>query len=470
MQRRQALFSARLQMRRKTFESDAHLLSSITLERMAKAQDEEAQGRQISDPVIQLLRRHIYATGGRVMGSDHARYQLRSQIWGTTLMLNPPSIWITINPCDLHDPLAQVFAGEDVSMDNLLRTVAPSKEKRAQNIAHDPYAAAMFFHFIIHTILRTLFGVEVTIYQVKSSQGVLGPIASYFGTVESQGRGSLHLHMLVWLKNAPPSHKINALLKTEDFREKVRRYIAANFRAYLPGFESEESIKGIRSEDDIAWSRPPNPKSKNYDREVTDLEQRVARSKQLHKCEIRRCLVPDKRGYYRCKRRAPFPLSPDDVVDSSGYWNPKRLYAYVNGWVPALTVNVWCNNDGKLLTSGKDTKNVAYYVTNYAAKKQGKTYNLSAILAKGYAYHLKRPSTYIADLRDQQRLLLFRLVHTINREQELAAPMVISYLMGWEDTYRSHKYVTIYWSTFLSALLRTYPELSLAPRDKGKNR
>lgn len=124
----------------------------------------------------------------------------------------------------------------------------------------------------------------------------------------------------------------------------------------------------------------------------------------------------------------------------------------------------------RLLTSGKDTKNVAYYVTNYAAKKQGKTYNLSAILAKGYAYHLKRPSTYIADLRDQQQLLLFRLVHTINREQELAAPMVISYLMGWEDTYRSHKYVTIYWSTFLSALLRTYPELSLAPRDKGKNR
>ena len=112
--------------------------------------------------------------------------------------------------------------------------------------------------------------------------------------------------------------------------------------------------------------------------------------------------MPDKRGYYRCKRRAPFPLSPDDVVNSSGYWNPKRLYAYVNGWVPALTVNVRCNNDGKLLTSGKDTKNVAYYMTNYAAKKQGKTYNLSAILAKGYAYHLKHPSTYIADLQDQQ--------------------------------------------------------------------
>jgi len=160
---------------------------------------------------------------------------------------------------------------------------------------------------------------------------------------------------------------------------------------------------------------------------------------------------------------APFPISPEDFVDSSGNWGPKRLYSNVNGWVPALTVNVRCNNNGKLLTSGNDMKNVAYYVTNYAAKKQGKTYNLSAILAKGYAYHLKHPSTYVSDLRDEQRLLLFRLIHTINREQELAAPMVISYLMGWGDSYRSHHYVTIYWSSFLSALLRTYPDLWQAP-------
>jgi len=31
--------------------------------------------------------------------------------------------------------------------------------------------------------------------------------------------------------------------------------------------------------------------------------------------------------------------------------------------------------------------------------------------------------------------MLFRLVNTVNHEQELAAPMVMSYLMGWGDTY-----------------------------------
>lgn len=63
------------------------------------------------------------------------------------------------------------------------------------------------------------------------------------------------------------------------------------------------------------------------------------------------------------------------------------------------------------------------------------------------------------DLRNQQRLLLFRLVHTINREQELAAPMVMSYLMGWGDTYRSHHYTPIYWSSFVSALFAVYGHL-----------
>ena len=63
-------------------------------------------------------------------------------------------------------------------------------------------------------------------------------------------------------------------------------------------------------------------------------------------------------------------------------------------------------------------------------------------------------------LCDQQRLLLFRLVHAINREQELAAPMVISYLMGWGDTYRSHHYSPIYWGSFVAELLHVYPQLT----------
>lgn len=76
-------------------------------------------------------------------------------------MLNPLSLWITINPSDLHDSIAQVFAGEKIDMNNFMTKVGPSKEKQAENIALDLYAAANFFHFLIRTIICRLFGIEV---------------------------------------------------------------------------------------------------------------------------------------------------------------------------------------------------------------------------------------------------------------------------------------------------------------------
>ena len=87
-------------------------------------------------------------------------------------------------------------------------------------------------------------------------------------------------------------------------------------------------------------------------------------------------------------------------------------------------------------------------------------------MAKTFAYHLdhlESNESYIDGIRDIQRLLLFRIVHALNREQELAAPLVISYLMGWEDTYRSHHYSPIYWSSFVHVLLQTFPEFRSSP-------
>ena len=151
-------------MRRKNFDADARILMSITPEKLQQAQEEEAKNLPISDPAVRLLHQHIHASGVRVMASDQARYQLRSQIWSTSIALNPASLWITINPCDLHDPIAQVFCGEEIDLDQFIAAMGPSKEMCAHNITLDPHSAAKFFHFMIETILRTLFGVERSKY------------------------------------------------------------------------------------------------------------------------------------------------------------------------------------------------------------------------------------------------------------------------------------------------------------------
>ncbi|KAJ6518280.1 hypothetical protein C8R47DRAFT_960204, partial [Mycena vitilis] len=183
-QRRQALMSARIQMRRKNFEKDARLMATITPEKLQQACREEEQKLPISDPAVRLLRQHVHSTVARVKGSNQARTSLRSQLWSTAVYMRPWNLWITINPIDIHDPIAQIFAGENIDLDNFIAGLGPDGGKRAQNIAADPYAAAKFFHFMVRTILEVLFGIETTPFQVRSSMGILGEVATYFGLVE----------------------------------------------------------------------------------------------------------------------------------------------------------------------------------------------------------------------------------------------------------------------------------------------
>ena len=216
---RQGLLSAWIQMQWCTFEHDAHLLSTITVAKLQQAQQEEEARKPISDPAVRLLHWHIYATSGRMMGSDQGRSQLRTQIWSTCIMLNPPSLWIMINPCNLHDPIAQVFASEHIDLDKFNSMLGPSKEKRTENVASDPYAAAKFFHFTIQTILQTLFRVTIGAHKILSSKGIFGHVAAYFSIVESQAWATLHLHVMLWLIEAPSMEEMKTLLTDEQFRE-----------------------------------------------------------------------------------------------------------------------------------------------------------------------------------------------------------------------------------------------------------
>jgi hypothetical protein len=459
LQRREALLSARLQMNRRNFDQDANILATVTREKLIQAQREEQQNVPITDPAVRLLRKSVRGALSRVTGSNEKRCQMRSQIWSTSVYLGPPSLWLTINPSDINNPIAQLFAGEEID----LQTVACIAEapSRSKAIADDPYAGASFFHFIITAILEKLFQVKIQGHQVKSGQGILGRVAGYFGLVESQGRGSLHLHLLLWLCGTPSSDRIQELLHTDEFRERVTAYIRQNVHAYVPGLETAESIKAIPIDREVSCRGPPCPDALDYDLLLQKDERMLARTEQLHVCKDRCCLVRDSQGRLRCKRRAPFPCSNEAYVLQTGEWGPKRLHGYINGWLPGILVNARCNNDVKLLTNGGDTKNITYYVTTYAAKKQSQSYNLAAVFAQGYNYHQAHPiSEYTSQLKENSRLLIFRLVHAINRYQELAAPMVISYLMGWGDVYRSHTYSNIYWTSFVAEILRVFPYLA----------
>ena len=93
-----------------------------------------------------------------------------------------------INSADIQSRIALYFAGIDLDLDKIVPQTIPSTYERAQIRAAQPVSTARFFHGLISNILKCM--VE---------KGVLGPTKAYFGTVENQGHGSLHLHILIWL-------------------------------------------------------------------------------------------------------------------------------------------------------------------------------------------------------------------------------------------------------------------------------
>lgn len=243
-QKRQALKQARIHIGRRDFSRDQVALSRITISDLHRAAEEEGKGLPISNPAVRSLRKHVTAMAGKLMGSDFARIANRSKLWSTTVMMNPPTLWLTINLADIHDPIVQVFAGENIDMDHFDRTLGPDRHRRAQTAAKDPYATAKFYEFLINTILETLLGVDASGQSVRSKKGIFGVVSAYFGVTEVQGRGMLHLHMVIWLKDAPTTEEMEERLRSPAFREKVKRFLQRNIRAHLDGF-GEDEIKSI---------------------------------------------------------------------------------------------------------------------------------------------------------------------------------------------------------------------------------
>ncbi|KIO00044.1 hypothetical protein M404DRAFT_153575 [Pisolithus tinctorius Marx 270] len=207
----------------------------------------------------------------------------------------------------------------------------------------------------------------------------------------------------------------------------------------------------------VAYLRPPDPGQDNWAHQTHLLECQLLRSQQLHTCSQATCLHIQN-NQLLCKCCAPWPLSEDVYVDERGNWKLKRTFGYINNYCPLILTNLRCNNDIKINTNGKDTKDVTFYVTAYAMKKQKKSHNLSVLMASALAYHKNDP--WYEDIHERNRLLLYCCINVINREAELSGPQVVAYIMGYGNMFKSHNYAPLYTSALFTAIRQMFPGLS----------
>lgn len=289
-QKRQVCRSAVLQMKKSTFIQQEARITSLTAKDLIIASKEEAANLPFSNEGVRGLRKQLSAIRTRVVGTDESRHSIRSMVWATNLAYNPPNLWVTINPPDTQDPIAQVMAGADVDLDKFFSTLGPDHKERAQNVTSDPFSAAKYFHFIIKIILEELVGLtKKRNGHIIRKPGVFGTVQAYIGTVEAQGRGTLHLHLILWLKDAPSSSIMQEALKSESFRNKIKIFIDSVIRADIQNLKTKEILQQITKVPGVSYSRPMDPRTTSEEeREAFEIQ--LARAVQLHECTSETCL------------------------------------------------------------------------------------------------------------------------------------------------------------------------------------
>ncbi|CAF4618095.1 unnamed protein product [Rotaria sp. Silwood1] len=236
LQRRDACFHAQLIATKPYFRATADEIQSLKSKDIEIALDNISKKAYHSESnnTLNKLLHHIKTIGGRVMGSAYSRMALRTHIHALIYNQGLPSIFLTLNPADIHSPVALYFAGVPLDLDNIQIDQLMDTYKRAEIIASHPVATAKFFHLLITNILDTMI-----------VGGVLGPVKAYFGTVESQGRGSLHLHLLIWLVHDMKPADMKEKIQNADFREKLKAYLEDIIKEDLDEFKDIQVFENL---------------------------------------------------------------------------------------------------------------------------------------------------------------------------------------------------------------------------------
>ena len=401
----------------------------------------------------------------KVQGSLTSKKRMRNEIWSLVNFKGAPSWFVTFAPADNHHPLSLYFADTDEKFVPRFRT----SSERYRLIARNPVAGARFFDFMVKVFIKHVLGVDC------ESGGVFGKPAAYYGTVEQQGRLTLHLHLLLWIQNSlsPQEIRNRIMDPSSDFQKRMIDYLeAAHQGEYKESTESlvREDLNDRESQN--GYVRPsellPNPPPPfcdcekegcvpcieyrdwkiEYKETLNDILFRTNR----HTCSKNNCMA---NRYNTCKARFPRQVFRSSMVDPlTGALCMKQLEPMLNTFNEIMPFLQRCNSDATSLLSGTAIKSTISYVTDYITKCSLNTHVIFQSVASIFEKfpHLKGTAE---DSLHKTRQLLTKLCNSLISKLEIGAPMASMYLLGNPDHYTSHSFVNIYWRSFVNECIRS---------------
>jgi hypothetical protein len=191
LQLRNSSLGNKLLIQRQNWKSATDDITDLTEAQLRDALEALESHQKVEDPLIRRLLYTIQTIAIRVPGSFAQKLTLRSEIRGLIIRYGMPAFWLTINPSDLRNPLVLILAGIRYSADVFTTANSAIRQVAATS---NPVAVADFFHHVCRATFNGLLASNT------GQLGIFGDVANHYGVVETNGRGMLHLHALVWIR------------------------------------------------------------------------------------------------------------------------------------------------------------------------------------------------------------------------------------------------------------------------------
>ncbi|KAI0643359.1 hypothetical protein C8Q79DRAFT_1024297 [Trametes meyenii] len=330
---------------------------------------------------------------------------------------------------------------------------------------------------MVQGLLRILLKVDT------DRQGIFGGTAAYYGTVEEQGRKTLHLHLLIWIEGC---------LSPQDIRDKLLADPAfeSRFLLWLESCHSGDYGTGSEEELEAKWehrepdrivngrrrkgkstllipdaacstvSKPPSDMpiedlSRWYVSYRDDVDRIVFCSNRHDRDHMHGCLRGDPEY---CRARFPRELHDSTVVDrNSGAVRFKKQSAWINTYNPVLSACMRFNTDVTCLLSGTQVRAIIAYVTDYVTKSTMNTHNFFKIIKT-----VLERNTELLDASGERRdhsarKLVSKFVNAISAGTEIGGPAAAAHLLGYPDHYTDHVFKLFYWRGYLRRFVEDLP-------------
>ncbi|KAJ2913599.1 hypothetical protein MD484_g6811, partial [Candolleomyces efflorescens] len=193
----------------------------------------------------------IEYVGGQVDGSLAKKKYQRNELWSLVSFSNAPQWFLTLSPADNKHPLCIYMASHDIEFKPEIKGYA----ERQHLVTRNPVACARFFDHVVKLFIKHICGWS----DEDQTRGLFGKPSGYYGTVEQQGRMTLHLHFLLWIEGAPSPQEIRDRLMKED------NEFQTALIEYLESCRVGELLTGTR--DEVA-ARMPKAKEASQDRGI----------------------------------------------------------------------------------------------------------------------------------------------------------------------------------------------------------